>query len=240
VRLRSALKACAWSTAHRLGYDVRKSQDVRTTELFSSLGIDLLLDVGANKGQYALACRTSGYKGEILSFEPLSAAHATLLALAKKDPKWTIADRMAVGDRSGEVEINLAGNSASSSVLPMLDAHLAAAPHSRYVGSEKVPLCRLDDVLESRTDGRKIFLKLDVQGFEGFVLNGAENTLAKALALQLEMSLLPLYQGEVLMPEMAKLLEEKGFEPWDLQPALRDPKTGRLLQVDAVFIKKDS
>src|SRR6201999_3589650 len=117
-------------------------------------------------------------------FEPLSTAHATLRALARNDPSWTIADRVPVGDRGGEIEINLAQNSASSSVLPMLDAHLAAAPHSRYIGKEIVPLSRLDDLLESTVGGRKIFLKLDVQGFEGYVLNGAEHILAKALALQ--------------------------------------------------------
>jgi FkbM family methyltransferase len=232
------LKAHAWSAAHGLGYDIQKSQDLRSTMLLSSLGIDLLIDVGANKGQYALARRASGYRGEILSFEPLSAAHAALLALARQDRHWTIAERMAIGDRFGEIEINLAQNSASSSVLPMLDTHLAAAPHSRYIGKEIVPLRRLDDVLASKIDGRKIFLKLDVQGFEVWVLKGAEHILAKASALQLEMSLLPLYQGELLMPEMSQLLWEKDFELWDLQPGFRHPATGRLLQVDAIFTRK--
>ena len=157
--------------------------------------------------------------------------------IAKDDPNWTIADRMAVGDRSGQVELNVAGNSTSSSVLPMLSTHATAAPHSRYIGKEIVPLRRLDDVLESKVDGRKIFLKLDVQGFESSVLNGAEHVVARTVALQLEMSLLPLYQGEILMPEMYQFLRGKGFEVWDLQPGFRDPATGRLLQVDAVFTK---
>jgi FkbM family methyltransferase len=233
----TTLQARARSAAHAFGYDIHKSQDRRSIALFSLLGIDMLIDVGANRGQYALARRASGYKGEILSFEPLSTAHATLLALARNDPNWTIADRMALGDRFGEIEINLAQNSASSSVLPMLDAHLAAAPHSRYVGKETVPLRRLDDLLASTVGGRKIFLKLDVQGFERYVLQGAEHILRTALALQLEMSLLPLYQGETLMPEMCQLLRERGFELWDLAPGFRDRTTGRLLQVDAIFTR---
>jgi FkbM family methyltransferase len=235
-----ALKARAWSAVYAKGYDVHKSQEFRATALFSSLEIDLLIDVGANKGQYALSQRTSGYKGEIISFEPLSDAHAKLLELARNDPNWMIADRMAVGDRFGEIEINLAANSASSSVLPMLPAHLAAAPHSRYMAKEIVPLRRLDDVLESKAGGRRIFLKLDVQGFESRVLAGADHILAKALALQLEMSLLPLYQGEILLPEMCQLLRAKGFELWDLHPGLRDQATGRLLQADAVFTRRDT
>jgi FkbM family methyltransferase len=235
----NALKGSVWTAAHSLGYDIRKTQDLRSVALLSSLRIDLLIDIGANKGQYALSRRRSGYRGEILSFEPLHAAHAKLLALAQEDKNWTVADRMALGDRSGEVEINVAQNSASSSLLPMLDAHLAAAPHSRYIAREIVPLCRLDDVLGSTVDGRKIFLKLDVQGFERSVLNGAERTLGASSALQLEMSLLPLYQGETLMPEMQQLLRSKGFVLWDLQPGFRDPVTGRLLQVDAVFAKQN-
>jgi FkbM family methyltransferase len=240
VEISRTLKAHAGSAARAFGYDIHKSRERRSSDLFSLLGIDLLIDIGANRGQYALSRRASGYKGEILSFEPLSTAHATLLALSKDDPNWTIADRVAVGDRSGEIAINLAQNSVSSSVLPMLDAHLAAAPHSRYIGKEIVPLRRLDDLLESTIGGRKIFLKLDVQGFECYVLRGAEHILRTVSALQLEMSLLPLYQGEILMPEMYQFLREKHFELWDLQPGFRDPTTGRLLQVDAVFTRQDS
>jgi FkbM family methyltransferase len=236
--LLKSLKAHACSTVSALGYEVHKTQDLRSAALFSSLDIDLLIDIGANKGQYALSRRRGGYGGEILSFEPLRTAHAALLARAKDDPNWTVANRMALGNRSGEVEINVAGNSTSSSVLTMLDVHLAAAPHSRYISTEMVPLCRLDDVLGAAAKGRKIFLKLDVQGFERVVLEGAGQVLATALAVQLEMSLLPLYQGETLMPEMLQLLHTKGFEVWDLQPGFRDPVTGRLLQLDAVFTRE--
>jgi FkbM family methyltransferase len=238
VGLLQALKGRASSTAQGLGYDIHKTPRPCATTLFSSLCIDLLIDVGANKGQYALSQRANGYKGEILSFEPLSAAHATLVELARNDPRWTIAERMAIGDRSGEIEINLAANSESSSVLPMLDTHLTAAPESRYIATETVPLCRLDDILHSKIAGRRIFLKLDVQGFESYVLGGAEHILASTLGLQLEMSLLPLYLGETLMPEMHQFLRGQGFEMWDLRPIFRDRATGRLLQVDAVFTRK--
>jgi FkbM family methyltransferase len=235
--LLQALKVRACSAAHGFGYDIHRSSNPYPTMLFSSLGIDLLIDVGANKGQYAVSRRKSGYKGEILSFEPLSSAHAKLLVLAREDPRWTIADRMAIGDRSGEIIINLAGNSESSSVLPMLKTHLAAAPESRYIATESVPLRRLDDILEPTAVGRRIFLKLDVQGFERKVLDGAEHTLARAVGLQLEMSLLPLYQGETLMPQMHQLLQGKGFELWDIRPGFRNRTTGRLLQVDAIFTR---
>lgn len=231
------LKSLTWSTAHRMGYVIHKSNDQRAADLFSLLGIDLLIDVGANKGEYGLSRRRTGYTGEIISFEPLSASYASLRALAGDDPKWTVGDRMAIGDRSDEIEINLAANGVSSSVLPMLETHVAAAPQARYIGRERVPLRRLDEVVGPRVAGRRVYLKLDVQGFERRVLSGAERILENVVALQLEMSLLPLYQGEALMPEMCQFLLGKGFEVWDLQPGFRDPETGRLLQIDGVFTK---
>jgi hypothetical protein len=147
---------------------------------------------------------------------------------------------MALGATNGETEINIALNSYSSSILPMLDAHLTAAPNSAYLQREKVPLRRLDDILNDllpTTSDQTIFLKLDVQGYESHVLAGATQTLGNTAALQLEMSLLPLYEGETLMPQMHANLAAQGFELWDLEPSFRDPATGRLLQIDGIFTR---
>jgi FkbM family methyltransferase len=244
------LKATLRSLAEATGLEVRKtsvytSQKLRHQLLFSQLPIDLVLDVGANTGQFVHQCRAAGYKREIISFEPSAAAHASLLQSAATDPFWTIADRMALGATTGEVEINIAANSFSSSILPMLDSHLAAAPNSAYLQKEKVPLRRLDNVLADhlnllRTTAaptRCIFLKLDVQGYESHVLAGATQLLNHTLAVQLEMSLLPLYEGEALMPQMHAAMTAKGFDLWDLEPSFRDPATGRLLQLDGIFLR---
>jgi FkbM family methyltransferase len=217
---------------------VRTSQSLRNRLLFEKLDIDLVIDVGANFGQFAGRCRALGYKGEIISFEPLSSAYATLLQRAATDPLWTIAERMAIGDALGEVEINIAGNSASSSILPMLDSHIAAEPTSQYIQKEKVSLRRLDDVLGDTKAGRRTLLKLDVQGFETQVLAGAANFLTSVTAVQLEMSLIPLYQGETLMLDICSQMDRMGFHLWDMDSSLRDPDTGRLLQVDGTFTRK--
>jgi FkbM family methyltransferase len=248
--MNTPLKATLRSLAEATGLEVRKtsvytSQKLRHQLLFSQLPIDLVLDVGANTGQFVHQCRAAGYKREIISFEPSAAAHASLLQSAATDPFWTIADRMALGATTGEVEINIAANSFSSSILPMLDSHLAAAPNSAYLQKEKVPLRRLDNVLADhlnllRTTAaptRCIFLKLDVQGYESHVLAGATQLLNHTLAVQLEMSLLPLYEGEALMPQMHAAMTAKGFDLWDLEPSFRDPATGRLLQLDGIFLR---
>jgi FkbM family methyltransferase len=244
------LKNTLRSLAEASGLEVRKtnvytSQKLRHQFLFSQLPIDLVLDVGANTGQFVQQCRAAGYKGDIISFEPSAAAHASLLQSAVSDPQWTIADRMALGATTGEIEINIAANSYSSSILPMLDSHLAAAPNSAYLQKEKVPLRRLDDLfadhladhLAAIAPSRHIFLKLDVQGYESQVLAGAKRLFNHTLAVQLEMSLLPLYEGETLMPQMHAAMTAKGFDLWDLEPSFRDPATGRLLQVDAIFTR---
>jgi FkbM family methyltransferase len=236
------LKDTLRSLAEATGLEVRKtsvytSQKLRHQLLFSQLPIDLVLDVGANTGQFVHQCRTAGYKGKIISFEPSAAAHAGLLQSAAADRLWTVADRMALGATTGEVELNIAANSYSSSLLPMLDSHLAAAPHSAYLQKEKVPLRRLDDVVPATAPGRYIFLKLDVQGYECQVLAGATQLLNHTLAVQLETSLLPLYEGETLMPQMHAAMTAKGFDLWDLEPSFRDPTTGRLLQIDAIFTR---
>jgi FkbM family methyltransferase len=231
------------SFAEANGLAVRKtsvysSQNLRHRKLFSLLDIDLLIDVGANAGQFATLCRSHGYKGQILSFEPSSAAHRELTKAAAADQLWTVADRMALGANAGEVEINIAANSLSSSILPMLDTHLCAAPQSQYIQREKVPLHRLDDVLPEDTDFSTVFLKLDVQGFEPQVLSGAAHTLSRTAAVQLEMSLVPLYEGELLLSQMCSTMSAKGFDLWDLEPSFRDPNTGRLLQVDGIFTRQ--
>jgi FkbM family methyltransferase len=230
------------SLASSTGFEIRRtsvytSAKLRYQPLFTLLHIDLVIDVGANDGQFARQCRAHGFQGEIISFEPTLSAHTSLLQSAASDPLWTVADRMALGASTGEAEINIAANSFSSSILPMLDSHLSAAPESAYLQKEKVPLRRLDDVLPTTSPNRKIFLKLDVQGYESQVLAGAPQLLSQTSAVQLEMSLLPLYEGEILMPEMTGQMLAKGFHLWDIDPSFRDQATGRLLQVDAIFTR---
>ncbi len=99
---------------------------------------------------------------------------------------------------------------------------------------------RLDDVLPEDADSSTIFLKLDVQGFEPQVLTGAAHTLSRASAVQLEMSLVPLYEGELLLSQMCTTMSAKGFDLWDLEPSFRDPATGRLLQVDGIFTRQSA
>lgn len=219
-------------------YNAAQSDIARLFKLLAFHKIDTILDVGANNGGYGKMLRKGGYAGAVLSFEPLADAHENLLRASMGDEKWQIAPRMAIGASSGEIEINVAGNSTSSSILPMQATHESAAPQSRYVGSEKVPLKRLDEVEHpfiARSE--KLLLKIDTQGYEMPVLEGARALLPRVHGIQLELSLLPLYEGQVLYREMIDWLAEKGFELWSVMPGFVDQATGRMLQMDGVFFR---
>lgn len=201
-------------------------------------GVDLVLDVGANQGQFASVIRRGGYDEKILSFEPLSEAHDKLLEKSSEDIKWDIYSRCALGDQNGEVEINIAGNMLSSSILPMLESHRRAAPESVYQGKEVVPLKMVDTVAGPYIKrARAPFLKIDTQGFEWQVLDGALATLPKIQGVLVELSLVPLYEGQHLWLELIERLETSGFVLWAFEPVFRDPFDGRTLQVDGTFFR---
>jgi FkbM family methyltransferase len=210
---------------------------VRIVSAMRWLGVDTVLDVGANIGQYADALRSSGFDGRIVSFEPLGDAYEQLARRAAKDPRWTAA-RTAVGSEQGSLEIHIAANSHSSSVLPMNDTHLDAAPHSRTVGSESVPVTTIADVVAAHdVVPEKTLLKVDTQGYEKPVLDGAGELLARFAMIQLELSFVPLYDGQALYPELVERLTVLGFEWYGVDAAFVDPRTGRMLQVDGLFAR---
>lgn len=200
--------------------------------------IDLVFDVGANVGQFALLARKEGFRGRMVSFEPLPDAHGVLQKKAARDPLWTIHPRCAVGSAEGVTRINVSQNSFSSSLLPMLDAHSSAAPESIYIDQVETGVITLDSVFDSYCQGGdRVFLKIDTQGFEAEVLKGVSSRLSRVTGVQLELSLVPLYEGQELYRHFLDFFEEKGFVLWSLMPGFVDRNTGRLLQFDAVFIR---
>lgn len=219
-------------------YNPAQSETARLFRLLDFHKIDTILDVGANDGGYGKKLREGGYVGAILSFEPLADAHAELMQAASSDAAWQVAPRSAIGSSNGEVEINIAGNSTSSSILPMKSLHESAAPQSRYVGTEKVPLNRLDRIAHPFIEqSNKLLLKIDTQGYEMPVLEGAQNLLPRVHGIQLELSLVPLYEGQVLYKQMIDWLVGKGFELWNVIPGFVDQTSGRMLQMDGVFFR---
>ena len=211
----------------------------RVVQLLDHHDVGCVVDVGANDGGYATTIRGLGYTDRIISFEPLQRPFEALRRKAAGDANWDVF-QCAVGDAQTEVTINVAGNAGlSSSVLPMLESHTVVAPESRYVGTETVEQNRLDDLLPSLgvSPDRRTYLKVDVQGYERAVLDGATELFRSGaiIGLQLELSLVPLYDGAMTYREGLDRAEALGMTLMGLDPVFSDPESGQLLQADAVF-----
>ncbi len=203
-------------------------------------GVDVIFDVGANSGQFALSTLLNGFVGDVISFEPTSAIYKRLEKNSQKFSNWQIHERSAIGERCGDTTINIAGNAAaSSSILPMGTTHRDVAPKANFVGSESVVLITLDSVFNSYTkENSKCFLKIDVQGYEDQVLRGASESIKKIKAAKLECSVVSLYEGDKTFEYYFDFFKKNGFELFDLERGLSNPNTGQLLQFDALFVRK--
>jgi len=227
----------------RFGIDVQRyrpdsSPEAQLSRILRYTVPDLVLDVGANAGQYGESLRRCGYRGRIVSFEPLSQAYALLSRASAGDPLWAVGPRVALGAEEADLVMNVSANMLSHSLLPMLSAHLDAAPDSGYVGTERVMVRRLDDAAAPYLqDAARIFLKIDTQGYEDRVLTGAHETLDRVIALQLELSLVPLYGEQSLFLEITDQLRSLGYDLFAIVPGFVDPRTGQTLQIDGVFTR---
>ena len=168
----------------------------------------------------------------------MAEAHSTLCLRSQSDPKWQAAARVAIGADRGTIELNVSANSVSSSVLPMLAAHMNAAPESAYSSQETVPLLSLDEAAAPFINvADSILLKIDTQGYEWQVLDGAPNLIAKARGVLIELSMVQLYENQHLWLECVARLESAGFTLWALEPVFVDLKNGRTLQMDGFFVR---
>lgn len=200
--------------------------------------INKVIDVGANVGNYSKELFQLGYKGQIISFEPLSSAFKQLQSNSKPYPKWTVVN-CALGDFDGKYEINISENSDSSSLLPMLPDHLNSAPNSKYISKEEIEVKKLDSIFDQITkENENIYLKIDTQGFEKAVLDGAICSLKKIKAIQIELSIIPLYESSLNHKDLMNFIEQNGFKLVSIENGFSNPLTGELLQYDGIFFKK--
>jgi FkbM family methyltransferase len=239
-RAKEYAKIALRSTLHKRNLDlVRNPYPVRVATALKWLDTTCVLDVGANIGQYASALRSSGFTGRIVSCEPLPDAYEHLARRAGSDSAWT-ALHTAVGNEVGTLAINVSANSYSSSVLPMTSAHLDAAPGSQTIGTQTVPVTTVVDIVkEQGVDPARSLLKIDTQGYEGRVLDGAGDLLASFAAVQLELSFVPLYDGQQLFGELTERLTTAGFGVYAFDAGFADPRTGRMLQCDGLFVRNE-
>ncbi len=225
----------------KLGYEITRSRVERDEFLRGLLGreqIDLVVDAGANQGQYANSMRHLGYEHGIVSFEPSADAYRFLSRAAAGDPRWRTVE-VALGSSPGSLDLNISANSVSSSLLAVSDLHVSAERESRTIRRETVPVTTLDDELRAETSSTSaIWLKLDVQGFEREVLAGGKRTMERTRVLQCEASLRPLYEGGADYLDLLRDVRDVGLTPIWFEPAFTDPGTGEMLQFDFIAARR--
>ena len=197
-------------------------------------GIRTVVDVGANEGQFARLARAALPTSQIFSFEPLPECFAKLQAQFGGDRHFE-AFPFALGASPAELTIYRSAYSPSSSLLRMGATHRRAFPHTTDVDEVRVHVETLDAVLGGCPLDGHVLLKLDVQGFEAAVLQGARETLQRVSLVLVELSLEPLYEGEPLFDDVYRQLTSAGFTLRGVVDMLRQPSDGRPLQVDALF-----
>lgn len=236
---RESVKIIVRSALYRRDLDLaRNPHPRRVTAALEWFRLSTVVDVGANVGQYGTALRASGFAGRIVSCEPVPGAYGRLARRIGDDLAWTGIET-AVGAQVGLLDINVSANSYSSSIRPMTDAHRRAAPGSAYVGAVSVPVTTVRDlVADERIDPRQSLLKIDTQGYESEVLDGAGDLLGQFAAVQLELSFVPLYDSQQLFPELTRRMESVGYVMWGVEGGFSDRRTGRTLQCDGLFVAK--
>ncbi len=195
--------------------------------LLEILDINCVLDVGANRGQFAHELRAIGYTGYIISFEPILQEFAVLSESFSNDPKWR-GYQIALGSRDGSTKINVSDLTVMSSLLESID-------NQRPTKSQDIDIKRLDSIFASITesiDDQIDFLKMDTQGYDLEVFEGARQCLGYISGLQSELSVQPLYKDMPHCIESLSIYEEAGFELYNLSVVNRIT-TGGLLELNA-------
>ncbi|WP_328875585.1 FkbM family methyltransferase [Streptomyces sp. NBC_00287] len=208
------------------------------TAMLELYGVNCVLDVGANNGQYAKRLRKHGYRGRIVSFEPTEEAFARLSKAAEGDPNWQV-HHCGLGRENTTAEIHVGWNTMNS-LLPASDYGRDRYKRFHTTRTEQIRIRRLDAVLDEALDGiddPRPFLKMDTQGYDLEVYAGAGERIADFVGLQSEVAVLRLYEGSPPMNEAVAAYEDGGFEITGMYPVTRERATGRVVEFDCVMMR---
>jgi FkbM family methyltransferase len=233
-RLQRLVQAGLHRAGYHLSYLGESDVTVRRHLLLAHAGVEDLVDIGANTGQWATEVRRGGHGGRIWSFEPAAAQFGACRKAAAQDPAWSV-KRCAIGAKAGTMTLRVSENSLYSSFLPVLRRGTDAKPVAAQVAAEEVPVRTLDAITASLAGPPGV--KIDVQGFEGQVLDGAAESASRMVYLEMELSLVPVYEGEPLYREMLDRITGLGFRLAMVEPVWPDIATGEALQFNGLFLR---
>lgn len=213
----------------------RVAASIEHDAALKALPYDLIVDVGANRGQFSLASRHFRPNAKIIAFEPLASAAEVYRSVFTHDPKTTL-HQTALGPVAGRATMQRSGSEDSSSLLPIGEMMSELYPGTEAVGTEEVAVAPLTDFVTDADLSGCSMLKIDVQGFEIEVLKSAEPLLAKFDRLYVEASFVPFYDSQPLAHEVIAYLQTQGFRLAGFMNPSFHPKTGLAVQADLLFI----
>jgi FkbM family methyltransferase len=213
--------------------------ELRFSEFFRNIiqESDLVIDVGANKGQFIKKLIDINYKNNIIAVEPTNEAFEYLKSKYKKLPKIEFL-KTAIGSQRKILEINVASNNAeSSSVLEFTKWHSTGAPSITMKSKEKIRQVTLKSIID-KTKNRAIFIKVDVQGYELEVLKGIGNkNWPRIKGMIVEVNLVETYKNAPLIEEVLDFMRKKNFRPLRIEPGFGLANFGQQLQADILFVR---
>jgi FkbM family methyltransferase len=233
IRFTEAVRMAMHATFRRFGVDINR---IPSDRWLREMPVRTVLDIGANTGQFARAARHLFPTSQIYSFEPLEDCFRQLRLSFDNDPLWR-GYQCALGSEEGEAVFHRSTSSASSSMLTMAELHTEAFPETSGGWDERVQIHRLDDILSGEELAAGVLLKLDVQGFEDRVLDGATWVLTKSQIVITEVSFDRLYHDQALFEDIYGRLRQAGFAFHGTSGQLSHPADGRILQADAIFLR---
>ena len=234
------MKRSIRQTLRRFGLDIHRVGPGRSPDLADFLfarRVDVVLDVGANLGQFALGLRDRGYRGKIVSFEPIDSVFRELKAVAERDGNWQT-HNFALGAVPGRAVLNVSRRSEFSSILEQSPAALRFDATAAVQRQEEVTVACLDDLFAPFRD-QIVFLKIDTQGYERPILEGAREVLSQVVGVQLELPLVHLYKETWSLTDALIYMEDAGFVLAQLVPVncLRDDPVSAI-EIDGVFRRR--
>jgi FkbM family methyltransferase len=218
----------------RFGYDIVQAGFRWTVmDFLADREIELVLDVGANEGQFGRMLRKEGYQGRIQSFEPVASAFRVLSDAAHNDPNWDV-HNFALGSVAGRATINVSEFTPFSSMLRTTGAASKFDSKAMLKHTEEIEVRTLDEVCPKIPE--RTFLKIDTQGFEKEVLGGARAILPTLKGIFMELPIIQLYEGNWQFHEAIAFMARAGFVPAQIHPVNYHSKDKMsLVDVDCLF-----
>jgi FkbM family methyltransferase len=214
--------------------------DKHLADVLERLGVDVVIDVGANYGQYRALLRKIGFAGRIVSFEPVARPFQHCAAMATEDPGWHV-QRLALGRRAQRRRIKVGSSEDFSSFRGLSRYGATTFDELSLSAMQRVDVRTLDSVWDELIggDAQRVFLKTDTQGWDIQVYRGARRHLRGVIGTQCEVAVQRLYRRMPSYHRTLAFLERRGFALTGMYPVWRDADL-RVGEFDCVMVRPEA